>query len=605
MNRKIELLLPAKDLVCGKTAVSHGADAVYMGAPKFGARKSAGNTLQQIEEMVQYAHLYGSKVYVTVNTLVRDSEIKEVELLMRDLYNAGVDAVIVQDMGILKMDIPPISLHASTQCHNNSVEQICFLENAGFQRVILAREMDLEGIRNVRENSTVELETFVHGALCVCYSGQCYMSLYLNGRSGNRGECAQVCRQRYSLLDADGHVLQRDKHLLSLRDMNRAPYLAQLLQAGICSLKVEGRLKDELYVKNITAFYRKEIDAFLEDNPNYEKSGSGTTRFFFAPDPSKTFSRGFTSYFLTGEREKMASFDTPKAMGEYMGALKQLRGRLYYEGDKAMANGDGLCFINRSGELEGFFVNGKRNNEIIPHKKVSQFNEVKLYRNQDRTFEKMLSGKTAERKMQVEMVLSETESGIALLMEDEDGLRAESVLEVDKTPAERPEVAMRQMETALSKLGNTPFELKNLKIEVPALFLPVSAVNGLRNEVAEQLKRKRIEHFHPSDHALRYCPEQRFASIDYKRNVVNRLSEAVYRDFGAEEVEYGLDLTRNFGGKELMVCKYCLRHELDRCRRKGTAGENLQQPWYLTDGRHRFRLEFDCGKCRMRIIEES
>lgn len=604
MNKNTELLLPAKDPVCGKTAVSHGADAVYMGAPKFGARKSAGNTLQQIDEMVQYAHLYGSKVYVTVNTLVSDSEVKEVERMMHDLYNAGVDAVIVQDMGILKMDIPPIALHASTQCHNNSAEQVRFLENAGFQRAILAREMDIEDIRDVRKNTNIELETFVHGALCVCYSGQCYMSLYLNGRSGNRGECAQVCRQRYSLLDADGHVLQRNKHLLSLRDMNRAPYLARLLQAGICSLKVEGRLKDELYVKNITAFYRKEIDAFLEENPNYVKSGSGTTRFFFAPDPSKTFSRGFTSYFVSGEREKMASFDTPKAMGEYLGVLKQHLGRLYYEGDKTVANGDGLCFINRSGELEGFSVNGMRENEIIPHKKLTLFKEVQLYRNQDRIFEKKLSGKTAERKIMADMVLSETERGIALSMEDEDGLRAVSMLDVDKIPAERPENAMRQMKTALSKLGNTPFELKSLKMEVPALFLPASVVNRLRNDVAEQLKRKRIGHFRPSDQKLKYCPEQRFRRIDYKRNVVNRCSEAVYRDFGAAEIEFGLDLTRNFGGKELMVCKYCLRYELDCCLRKGNADENLKRPWYLTDGRHRFRLVFDCRKCCMRIIEE-
>ncbi len=605
MNKKIELLLPAKDVVCGKTAVSHGADAVYMGAPKFGARQSAGNTLQQIDEMVQYAHLYGSKVYATVNTLVRDSEAKEVERLMHDLYNAGVDAVIVQDMGILKMDIPPIPLHASTQCHNNSVEQVRFLEHAGFRRVILAREMDLEGIRNIRKNTTVELETFIHGALCVCYSGQCYMSLCLNGRSGNRGECAQVCRQRYSLLDADGHVLQRNKHLLSLRDMNRAPYLAQLLQAGICSLKVEGRLKDELYVKNITAFYRKEIDAFLGENHKYVRSGSGTTRFFFSPDPSKTFNRGFTSYFMTGEREKMASFDTPKAKGEYMGVLKQSQGRLYYEGDKIVANGDGVCFVNRSGELEGFFVNGMKDNEIIPHKKVSQFNEVKLYRNQDRNFEKVLSGKTAERKISVDMVIYETESGISLLMEDEDGMQAVSMLAVDKIPSERPETAMRQMKAALSKLGNTPFELNSLKTEVPALFLPASAVNRLRNDAAEQLKRKRIEHFRPSDQRLQYHPDQMFSRIDYKRNVVNRFSEAVYRDFGAEEIEHGLDLTHDFGGKELMVCKYCLRYELGCCRRKGNTDENLKQPWYLTDGRSRYRLDFDCTNCCMRITEES
>ena len=314
MNR-VELLIPAKNLETGKIAIDHGADALYMGASGFGARQAAGNSIADVEQMVRYAHLYGSKVYVTVNTLLFDDELEAVRTLIRQLYEAGVDALIIQDLGILKLDISPIRLHASTQCHNVSWERVRFMEQLGFRRAVLARELDLEAIRSIRSHTQIELEAFVHGALCVSYSGQCYMSQMVTGRSGNRGACAQLCRTRFSLKDKAGHTFLCDKHLLSLHDMNRSDYLKAMLNAGVTSFKVEGRLKDSSYVKNITAYYRQRLDEILQGREDYAKMGSGQTRFFFMPDPQKTFNRGFTTYFIEGKREPMASFDTPKAMG--------------------------------------------------------------------------------------------------------------------------------------------------------------------------------------------------------------------------------------------------------------------------------------------------
>ena len=358
---EIELLMPAKDLASGQVAIKHGADALYIGAPRFGARQAAGNTLEDVEQLIRYAHLYGSKIHVTVNTLLFDREMEEARRLIWQLYEMGADALIIQDLGLLKLDLPPIALHASTQCHNNTLERILFLEKLGMKRAILARELDVEAIRQIRAHSSIELETFVHGALCVSYSGQCYISLMMTGRSGNRGECAQICRTCFDLQDANGNVLVHNKHLLSLRDMNRSAHLQQLIQAGITSFKVEGRLKDANYVKNITAFYRKSLDMILEKKTDFSRSGSGKTTFFFEPDPEKSFNRGFTSYFLGEKREKIASFDTPKAMGKKIGALRQdAGGKIFYEGKETLSNGDGLCFVNVRGEVEGFILKMSR-----------------------------------------------------------------------------------------------------------------------------------------------------------------------------------------------------------------------------------------------------
>lgn len=599
---KVELLIPAKDLSSGKVAINHGADALYIGASKFGARQAAGNSLSDLDQLVQYAHLYGSKVYVTLNTLLRDEELLEAQRLIHDLYNIGVDALIIQDLGILKMDLPPIRLHASTQCHNDSLERVQFLQKAGFKRAILAREMDLETIQQIHEHCDIELETFVHGALCVCYSGQCYISKMMTDRSGNRGECAQICRTCFDLVDGRGRTLARDKHLLSLRDMNRSAYLNDLLKAGVTSFKVEGRLKDENYVKNITAYYRQLLDKALLGRTDMEKLGSGQTTFFFEPNPKKTFNRGFTPYFMEGKREKMASFETPKAMGQWIGYLRKDRqGRLLYDGKETIVNGDGLCFVNVEGELEGFFVNGVQGNQLKAQKPLSDFRQVDLYRNVDKMFEKILSEKSSERKIVVDMIFEETEDGFALHLRDEDDCEATAVLPMEKVPANKPEAAEAQLRTSLGKLGNTPFQLRSLDIQSDIYFLQASVVNKMKNKAIDALCESRVRHFRPQDTLLQYNPEPMLESASYKRNITNEWHRAVYQDFGAQTTEDGLDVTQQFKGKEVMECKYCIRYEMGFCsKQKGAQKINL--PLYIQNDKFRFRLEFDCKQCRMKVV---
>lgn len=613
---KIELLLPAKDLACGITAINHGADAVYTGAPAFGARQAVGNSLQDIEALVKHAHHYGSKVHVTVNTLLYDNELESARKLLWELYNIGVDAVLVQDLGLLTLDIPPIALHASTQCHNHSLERIQFLEKLGFTRAVLAREMDLQTVQQIHKQTNIELEAFVHGALCVCYSGQCYISRMMTGRSGNRGACAQICRTRFDLQDADGKTLIRNKHLLSLKDMCRADHMEEMMNAGISSFKVEGRLKNESYVKNVTAYYRQLIDRILKERPDYQRVGSGTSRFFFTPDLHKTFNRNFTSYFIEGQREKMASFDTPKAMGQFVGYLRQSGGKYWFEGlgnsqqpiansQQPISNGDGLCFINEQGELEGFLVNGVEGNRIIPQKPLSKFTKVALYRNIDKQFEKILSGKTAERKIAVDILFEELTDRVRVTMTDEDGCTAIVEDNVALTAAQQPEKMAETLRTALSKLGGTSFEARTVTIPKCTAFLRAGYINELKTKLVEQLTATRLAHFHPKDTPLQYHPEPLFQRADYLRNITNEAHRKVYEDFGAKEIEYGLDKTEDYAGKSLMTCKYCLRYELGWCKKLPPEANSPKDPLYLISGKHRFRLVFDCGRCEMRVSDDE
>jgi len=648
---KIELLLPAKDLSTGKTAINHGADAVYIGASAFGARQAAGNSLQDIETLVQYAHLYGSRVHVTVNTVLFDNELEGARKLLWDLYNIGVDAVLIQDLGLLKLDIPPIALHASTQCHNHSLERIQFLEKLGFTRAVLARETDLETIQQIHNQTNIELEAFVHGALCVCYSGQCYISRMMTGRSGNRGECAQICRTRFDLQDANGKTLIHNKHLLSLKDMCRVDYLEEMMKAGIVSFKIEGRLKNESYVKNVTAFYRQKLDAILNGHPEYQQLGSGTTPFFFIPDVQKTFNREYTSYYIDGFRDpvgSMASFDTPKAMGQFIGYLRQSGGKYLFEdlgnrqkatgnreqakgnreqgtgnreqaignrqkaigkrqqgaGDdqQLISNGDGLCFINVDGELEGFLVNKVEGNQIFPQKPLSHFQKVKLYRNIDKNFEKILSGKIAERKISVDILFEELADGVRITFTDEDGCNVSVTENVELTAAQQPEKMEETLRTALAKLGGTPFAARSITIPKCTDFLRAGYINELKSKAVEKLIAARIAHFRPQDTPLRYVPEPLFQHADYLRNITNEAHKSVYEDFGATKIEYGLDKTEDYAGKALMTCKYCLRYELGWCHKRPEAAQAPKDPLYLVSGKRRFRLEFDCGKCEMKVM---
>lgn len=463
-QRPIELLAPAKNLECGIEAINHGADAVYIGAPRFGARAAAGNSLEDIAALVEYAHTFNVRIYVTVNTILHDEELKETEEMIWDLYRAGVDALIIQDMGITRLNLPPIPLHASTQMDNRTPEKVRFLAEAGFRQVVLARELTLEEIRKIHQTCPdTPLEVFVHGALCVSYSGQCYVSQACYGRSANRGECAQFCRLGFDLVDSEGKVIAKNKHLLSLKDMNQSENLEALLDAGASSLKIEGRLKDVSYVKNVTAYYRQKLDAILKRRKEYVRASSGRVKLAFTPQLDKSFSRGFTDYFVHGRNPGIFSFDTPKSLGEEMGVVKEVRGNyLTVAGVKPFSNGDGLCFLDEQGKLQGFRVNRVENNKLYPQEMPRLKPKTKLYRNFDQEFERVMQKKSAERKIAVRMELTESNWGFALEMADEDNNRIVVTLQREKELARTPQA--ENLKNQLSKLGNTPFEMREIVI---------------------------------------------------------------------------------------------------------------------------------------------
>ena len=603
--RPIELLAPAKNLECGLAAVEHGADAVYIGAPRFGARAAAGNSLEDIARLVEYAHVYGVRVYVTVNTILKDEELSETERLIHDLYRIGVDALIVQDMGITRLSLPPIPLHASTQMDNRTPEKVRFLAEAGFRQVVLARELSLEEIRHIHEACPeTSLEVFVHGALCVSYSGQCYASQACFGRSANRGECAQFCRLPFTLVDADGKTIVRDKHLLSLKDLNQSDRLEQLLNAGASSLKIEGRLKDVTYVKNVTAAYRQCLDKVLSRRGEYVRSSSGSCRYAFTPQLDKSFSRGFTHYFLQGRGEDVASFDTPKSLGEEMGTLKEQRGNSFtVAGVKPFHNGDGICYLDAQGCLQGFRVNRVEDNRIFPAGAVPRIPpRTRLYRNFDQEFEKLLARKSAERKIALRWALWDTPQGFALLAEDEDGNRAIRSFAYAKEQARSPQEANER--TQLGKLGNTPFEaVGEADIQLSGnWFLPASVVTDWRRQVVDRLLevrriryRRELQVWKPTTHPFPV------SSLTYLGNVMNGEARRFYRDHGVASVAPAYEV-QAVPGAVLMFCRHCLRYSMGWCPTFHKKHSPYREPYYLVsaDGK-RFRLSFDCKNCQMKV----
>ena len=603
--RPIELLSPAKNLECGLAAVDHGADAVYIGAPRFGARAAAGNSPEDIARLVEYAHVYGVRIYVTVNTILKDEELAETERLIHDLYRIGVDALIVQDMGITRLHLPPIPLHASTQMDNRTPEKVRFLAEAGFRQVVLARELSLQEIRHIHEACPQTLlEVFVHGALCVSYSGQCYASQACFGRSANRGECAQFCRLPFSLVDADGKTMVRDKHLLSLKDLNQSDRLEQLLDAGASSLKIEGRLKDVAYVKNVTAAYRLRLDEILSRRPEYVRSSSGSSRYMFTPQLDKSFSRGFTHYFLQGRGEDIASFDTPKSLGEEMGTLKEQRGHSFtVAGVKSFHNGDGICYLDGQGRLQGFRVNRVEDNRIFPAGEVPRIPpRTRLYRNFDQEFEKLLARKSAERKIALRWALWETPQGFALSAEDEDGNHAARSFDYPKELARSPQDA--NLRAQLGKLGNTPFEaVGEMDIRLADnWFLPASVVTDWRRQVVDcllQVRRIRYRRewqvWKPTAHAFP------LASLTYLGNVMNGEARRFYLEHGVATVAPAYE-AQAVPEAVLMFCRHCLRYSMGWCPTFQKKRSPYREPYYLvsSDGR-RFRLSFDCKNCQMKV----
>lgn len=602
-QRKIELLAPAKNLECGMAAIDHGADAVYIGAPKFGARAAAVNSLEDIAALVEYAHLYNVRIYVTVNTILKDEELKETEEMIRALYRVGVDALIVQDMGIAGLELPPIPLHASTQMDNRTAEKVRFLADVGFRQVVLARELSLREIGKIHEACPdVPLEIFVHGALCVSYSGQCYVSQACFGRSANRGECAQFCRLPFSLVDSNDRVIAKDKHLLSLKDLNQSEELEALLDAGASSFKIEGRLKDVSYVKNVTAAYRQKLDAILARRKEYVRASSGSCRYAFKPQLDKSFSRGFTHYFLHGRARDVFSFDTPKSLGEEMGTMKEARGNyLTVAGLKSFNNGDGVCYIDEQGKLQGFRINRVEGNKLYPQEMPRIKPRTVLYRNFDQEFEKILARRSSERKMAVAIRLADTAFGFALTLTDEDDNRVTLSLPRAKEPARTPQE--ENLKTQLAKLGNTPFEAERVDIDFTEnWFLPASVLADFRRQAIEKLiaarrinYRRELAVLRPTTHAF---PQ---TTLTYLGNVMNARAASFYAGHGVASIAPAFEQTP-VEKAVLMFCKHCLRYSMGWCPVHQRERSPYREPYYLvsTDGK-RFRLEFDCRNCQMKV----
>ena len=602
-QRKIELLAPARNLECGIEAINHGADAVYIGAPKFGARAAAVNSLEDIAALVEYAHLYNVRIYVTVNTILKEEELKETEEMIRELYRIGVDALIVQDMAIAKLELPPIPLHASTQMDNRTVDKVRFLRDAGFRQVVLARELSLREIGKIHEACPdIPLEVFVHGALCVSYSGQCYVSQACFGRSANRGECAQFCRLPFSLVDAEGKMIAKDKHLLSLKDLNQSEELEALLDAGASSLKIEGRLKDVSYVKNVTAAYRQKLDAIFARRKEYTRASSGKCRFDFKPQLDKSISRGFTHYFLHGRSKDIFSFDTPKSLGEEMGTMKESRGNyLTVAGVKSFSNGDGVCYLDEQGRLQGFRINRVDGNKLYPQEMPRIKPRTMLYRNFDQEFERILARKSSERKIAVCILLAENNFGFSLTMTDEDDNSVTLTLPRDREPARTPQAD--NLKNQLAKLGNTPFEAERIDIDFSEnWFIPASVLSELRRQLVEQLiiarkvnYRRELAVWKPTTHTF---PQQ---TLSYLGNVMNTRAASFYQDHGVKEVEPAYE-KQPVEAAVLMFCKHCLRYSMGWCPIHQRERSPYKEPYYLvgTDGK-KFRLSFDCKNCQMKV----
>ena len=602
--RKIELLAPAKNLETGIAAINHGADAVYIGAAQFGARQAAGNSVEDIARLVEYAHLFGVKVYVTLNTIIYDDEVASVEQLVAELYKVGVDALIVQDMGIAGMNIPPIPLHASTQMDNRTVEKAKFLAGVGFPRIVLARELSLSEIKEIHDAvPDTELEVFVHGALCVSYSGQCYASQHCFGRSANRGACAQFCRLPFDLIDAEGTVVMRDKHLLSLKDMNRSAHIEQMLDAGVTSFKIEGRLKDVSYVKNITAYYRAKLDEVFARRPEYERASYGKCAPQFTPAPEKSFSRGFTDYMLYGSKDEMTSFDTPKSKGEYMGRVKFVSRNFFTFTGKDFNNGDGACFVSRDGRLKGFHINRVEGNRIFPQTMPQVESGDELYRNYDCDFERQLSRPDVARRMRVDLTLCENADGFVLKGIDESGLECSvsTVFEKQEARTSQRDNIVKQ----LGKWGNTPFEVGEVNVEFSSeWFVPSSLLSDMRRSLCEELIKRHNEEdsredMRLADNAIPFVADE----LDYKGNVSNSHAKAFYMKHGVKSLMPAFE-NEPVDNAVVMFCKHCIKYSLGWCTKSG-AKHAFKEPFYLVSGDgKRFRLSFDCKECMMKVIAE-
>ncbi|HRG01306.1 MAG TPA: U32 family peptidase [Bacteroidia bacterium] len=611
MKKKVEILAPAKNLVQGMAAINAGADAVYIGAPQFGARSNATNSVEDIAAMVEYAHLFKAQVFVVINTILYDHELEDCQKLIHELYHIGVDALIVQDMAIMEMNLPPIVIHASTQANNRDPKHVKFLADAGMKRVVLARELNLDQIKEIHEATDVELEFFVSGALCVSFSGNCYMSIAGGERSANRGSCAQNCRLPYQLIDGTGTTLIANSHLLSIKDLDLSDQLPNLIEAGITSFKIEGRLKDMVYVKNNTSYLRKKLDTFLENNDKYQKASSGRTFYNFDPEMDRSFNRGYTDYFVNKRKEKIGSWESPKSQGQLIGKLIETKANGYViENYEKLNNGDGLYFINDEGVADGMQINIIVNDIVVPN----TFRPIKpgtiIYRNSDAEFNRLVErNDSAIRKIGVKLQFTETKDGFELLAIDEDGHQSISSFVAEKELAKNEESTIPNIKKNLLKTGNTPFIVDDIQVEFSQnWFLPISKINEIRRIVLEQLMDTRIKDYHREEFQIQKTDHPYPVSqLDFTYNVSNHMARAFYKRHGVTEIEKAFELQWDPGKSRVMTTKYCVKYELGKCARfqRDTMGEKVVEPLTLKHGENEYKLKFNCKPCEMEIWEKD
>jgi len=623
LPHQLELLSPAKTVEIGREAILHGADAVYIGGPAFGARHNASNTLEDIAGLVAFAHRYRARIFVTMNTILHDAELETARQQIQQLYEAGVDALIIQDMGLLEMDLPPIQLHASTQCDIRSVEKAKFLGQAGFSQLVLARELSVAQIARIRAEVDTPLEYFVHGALCVAFSGQCYISHADNGRSANRGDCSQACRLPYTLSDGQGRVVAYEKHLLSMKDNDQSRNLEALIDAGIRSFKIEGRYKDMGYVKNITAHYRLLLDEVLERRPELARASSGSTRVLFTPDVDKNFHRGHTDYFAQGRQQTIGAFDSPKYVGVELGTVTRIGGDNFDLVTKAaMANGDGLNYMHKRDTVGvqantvqklGEDAEGQRW-RVFPNEPLSSLPGLKLgtvlSRNRDHQWEAGLNKKSSERRVRADLLLAEFDGGLRLSITDEDGISSVTEAAVVLQPAQQGAQALDGLRASLGKLGNTMFEAGKIELALSQpWFVPSSIINGLRREAvaAQEAARlaawERPQRARPADPLPRYPDTQ----LSYLANVYNEKARAFYHRHGVQLIAAAYEAHEEAGEVSLMITKHCLRFSFNLCPKQakgvqGVQGQVRAEPMTLVSGDERYTLKFDCKPCEMHVI---
>jgi putative protease len=627
LPHQIELLSPARTADIGIEAVNHGADAVYIGGPSFGARTSADNSVQDIARLAKHAHRFGSRIYVTVNTILRDDELEPARKLIRQLYDAGADALIIQDMGLLELDLPPIQLHASTQTDIRTVEKAVFLQNAGLSKLVLARELTLPQIRAIYDALDADrciVEFFIHGALCVAYSGQCYVSHAHTGRSANRGDCSQACRLPYEVKDGKGRIVAHDKHVLSMKDNNQSENLRALIDAGARSFKIEGRYKDLGYVKNITAHYRRLFDEILEERPELGRASSGRTTFSFTPDPDQNFNREFTDYFVNGRKDDIGAFDTPKNPGRPIGFVTQV-GPNWVElqcDDEATVihNGDGLCYLDLHRELIGLQINraepagASGRFRVFPKDAMDGLRHLKrgtvINRNRDMDWVRALEKKSADRRIGVWMRLSQTAGGLRLDLTDEDGHTAHTELACTPEPARDAAQADQKLREALGRLGETLFAPIDIALDLPApLFVPASLLNPLRRDAVAALEAARAKAFTRLPRGVPVEPPAPYPedTLTYLANVYNHKARDFYAKHGVKVIASAYESHEETGEVSLMITKHCVRFSLSLCPKQakgvtGVQGTVRAEPLTITHNNEKLTLRFDCKPCEMHVV---